>query len=121
MAFDMDFDRCVGFKRRITEIGDTQETPPIPPPQSSTSLCIVHQDEQEEQDFAQNKNLSLLSDSKKSKSSSYCEASEIITKGNQELDFASGTQQSREVLGSVISTRKHRESVGYLEDFPSQT
>jgi survival of motor neuron protein-interacting protein 1 len=103
MAFDMDSDRCVGFKRRITEIGDTQETPPIPPPQSSTSLCIVHQDEQEEQDFAQNKNLSLLSDSKKSKSSSHCEESEIITEGNQELGFASGAQQSREVLGSLAS------------------
>jgi survival of motor neuron protein-interacting protein 1 len=101
MAFDMDSDRCVGFKRRITEIGDTQETPPTPPPQSSTSLCIVHQDEQEEQDFAQNKNLSLLSDSKKSKSSSHCEESEIITEGNQELGFASGAQQSREVLGSL--------------------
>jgi survival of motor neuron protein-interacting protein 1 len=103
MAFDMDSDRCVGFKRRITEIGDTQETPPTPPPQSSTSLCIVHQDEQEEQDFAENKNLSLLSDSKKSKSSSHCEESEIITEGNQELGFASGAQQSREVLGSLAS------------------
>jgi hypothetical protein len=38
IAFDMDFDRCVGFKRRITEIRDTQETQPTPPPQSSTSL-----------------------------------------------------------------------------------
>jgi hypothetical protein len=90
-------------------------------PQSSTSHCTVHQDEQEEQDFDENKNLSLLSDSKKSKSSSHCEASEIITEGNQELGFAPGAQQSREVLGSVISTCKHRESVGYLVDFPSQT
>jgi hypothetical protein len=37
--------------------------------------------------FVENKNLSLLSDSKKSKSSSHCEAFEIITEGNQELGF----------------------------------
>jgi hypothetical protein len=64
---------------------------------------------------------SLLTDYKKSKSSSHCEASEIITEGNQELGFASGAQQSCHILGSVVSTRKPRESVGYLADFPSQT
>jgi hypothetical protein len=68
------------------------------PPQFSTSDCTNNQevqDNQEEQDVAkENENLSLLSDSKKSKSSSHCdEASEIVTQGNQELGFASGAQQ----------------------------
>jgi hypothetical protein len=70
-------------------------------------ILIDAQDEQEEQDFAEDKNSSLLSDSKKSKSSSHSEAYEIITEGNQELGFASGAQQSSHILGSVVSTCKH--------------
>jgi hypothetical protein len=37
------------------------------PPQFSTYDCTDNQDNQEEQDVAENENLSLLSDSKKSK------------------------------------------------------
>ena len=119
MAFDMDSDRCVGFKRRITEIGDTEETPPPLPPQFSTSVCTDNQDDQEEPNVAENKNLSLLSDSKKSKSSSHCdEASEIVTQGNQELGFASGAQQSGEVLGSLASEPSGTgDLVNKVEDF----
>jgi hypothetical protein len=48
--------------------------------------------------------LSLLSDSKKFKSSSHCdEGSEIVTQGNQEVGFASGAQQCGYVLGSLAS------------------
>jgi hypothetical protein len=102
----MDSDTCVGFKRRIMEIGDTQEAllPPLSPLPPTPQSCRIPLEDKEEQDVSENTNnnnnnlSSFLSDSKKSKCSEI-----IINEENQELGFASGADRTLQVLESSIS------------------
>uniref|UniRef100_A0A2N9ELG7 Gem-associated protein 2 n=1 Tax=Fagus sylvatica TaxID=28930 RepID=A0A2N9ELG7_FAGSY len=101
----MDSDTCVGFKRRIMEIGDTQEAllPPLSPLPPTPQSCRIPLEDKEKQDVSENttnnNNLSsFLSDSKKSKCSEI-----IINEENQELGFASGADRTLQVLESSIS------------------
>ncbi|KAF3952922.1 hypothetical protein CMV_021576 [Castanea mollissima] len=109
----MDSDTCVGFKRRIADIGDKQQT--LPPPQSPPEPCTNPKEEEElEQHVSDNNNnnnnntnnLSFLSDSKKPKCSSHSEAPSsetIINEQNQELGFSSAAETSPNVLDSLPS------------------
>ena len=107
----MDSDTCVGFKRRITDIGDKQQS--VPPPQSPPKPCTTPKEEEElEQHVSDNNNnnnnnnLSFLSDSKKPKCSSHSEAPSsetIINEQNQELGFSSSAETSPNVLDSLPS------------------
>ncbi|KAG2726085.1 hypothetical protein I3843_01G093600 [Carya illinoinensis] len=117
----MDSAGCFGFKQRITEIGDNQESLTPSPPLLQSSTPLYPQENKEEQGIAENKKLSFLSDSKKA-SCPHLEASRIITEENQELGFTSGARKSREAsVSGNGGLRKMVEDFGQgvekIEDF----